>query len=130
MWDSLPSQHAGLSLQLPHVAARLTAPSSLPACPPAEAHDHAKYAYNTHGHKFDFLLKPLPPTDEEELEAAAPCQACGATAVLPHMNCANIDCNKLFLACDACKVCRQASMSSGCGLHSPLQVPAPVPACR
>ena len=74
MWDSLPSQHAGLSLQLPHVAARLTAPSSLPACPPAEAHDHAKYAYNTHGHKFDFLLKPLPPTDEEELEAAHPPQ--------------------------------------------------------
>ena len=44
---------------------------------------------------------------EEELQAAAPCQACGATAVLPHMNCANIDCNKLFLACEACKVSGQ-----------------------
>ncbi|KAI3436466.1 hypothetical protein D9Q98_005883 [Chlorella vulgaris] len=40
---------------------------------------------------------------QEELEAAAPCQVCGATAVLPHMNCANIDCNKLFIACEACK---------------------------
>jgi len=39
-----------------------------------------------------------------ELKAAVPCQLCGAAEpVLPHLNCANIDCNKLFLACDSCK---------------------------
>ncbi|EFN58640.1 hypothetical protein CHLNCDRAFT_10350, partial [Chlorella variabilis] len=53
---------------------------------------------------FDGRMAIRPNKDkEEELEAAAPCQVCGATAVLPHMNCANIDCNKLFIACDACK---------------------------
>ncbi|KAL4457423.1 hypothetical protein ABPG75_012288 [Micractinium tetrahymenae] len=41
--------------------------------------------------------------EEAPLDAAAPCQVCGAEAVLPHMNCANIDCNKLFIACDGCK---------------------------
>lgn len=30
--------------------------------------------------------------------------SCGAPAVLPHMNCANVDCNALFLTCDACRV--------------------------
>jgi len=39
-----------------------------------------------------------------QLPAAAPCQMCGGCAELPHANCANIDCNKLFLACPACKV--------------------------
>ena len=39
-----------------------------------------------------------------QLPAAAPCQMCGGGAELPHANCANIDCNKLFLACPACKV--------------------------
>lgn len=42
------------------------------------------------------------------LPAAAPCQMCGGRAELPHANCANIDCNKLFLACPACKVCVHA----------------------
>lgn len=39
----------------------------------------------------------------ETLPAASPCQICGGTAVLPHANCANIDCNALFISCDACK---------------------------
>lgn len=44
------------------------------------------------------------PEHEGQLVAAAPCAACGGKASLPHMNCANIDCNKLFLACDQHKV--------------------------
>ena len=39
-----------------------------------------------------------------QLPAAAPCQMCNGRAELPHANCANIDCNKLFLACPTCKV--------------------------
>ena len=38
-----------------------------------------------------------------ELPAAVSC-ACGQPAALPHLNCANIDCNRLFLACSACQV--------------------------
>ena len=34
---------------------------------------------------------------------AASCALCGGAAQLPHMNCANLDCNRLFLACSACK---------------------------
>lgn len=53
---------------------------------------------------FDGRMAIRPNKDEEApLAAAAPCSVCGAEAVLPHMNCANIDCNKLFIACDACK---------------------------
>ena len=44
------------------------------------------------------------PAHQGQLVAAAPCAACGQAASLPHMNCANIDCNKLFLACDCHKV--------------------------
>ncbi|KAK9906879.1 hypothetical protein WJX75_009638 [Coccomyxa subellipsoidea] len=44
-----------------------------------------------------------------QLPAAAPCQMCNGTAELPHENCANIDCNKLFLACPTCK-----AKHSGC----------------
>ena len=44
------------------------------------------------------------PAHQGQLVAAAPCAACGQAASLPHMNCANIDCNKLFLACDRHKV--------------------------
>mmetsp|Transcript_30452 Transcript_30452/g.72469 ORF Transcript_30452/g.72469 Transcript_30452/m.72469 type:complete len:476 (-) Transcript_30452:392-1819(-) len=51
----------------------------------------------------------------ERLPAAVPCQLCGgAEAVLPHLNCANVLCNKLFIACRACSglPCREAH--SGC----------------
>lgn len=38
------------------------------------------------------------------LRAAVPCQVCrSADAVLPHLNCANLDCNDLFLACASCR---------------------------
>lgn len=38
------------------------------------------------------------------LPAAVPCQVCGVgEAQLPHVNCANIDCNELFIACAECK---------------------------
>lgn len=36
------------------------------------------------------------------LAAAVSC-SCGSPALLPHANCANLDCNKLFLSCDVCK---------------------------
>ncbi|GAB4820885.1 hypothetical protein N2152v2_007931 [Parachlorella kessleri] len=50
-------------------------------------------------------VRPEEPADTpaDQLPAAVPCQMCGEAAVLPHMNCANVDCNKLFLACNACK---------------------------
>eukprot|EP00878_Enallax_costatus_P013237 GHUV01013838.1.p1 GENE.GHUV01013838.1~~GHUV01013838.1.p1 ORF type:complete len:497 (+),score=171.69 GHUV01013838.1:611-2101(+) len=37
------------------------------------------------------------------LPAAVPCSMCGGKASLPHVNCANIDCNELFIACNECK---------------------------
>ena len=40
---------------------------------------------------------------EGALPVAASCALCGGAAQLPHMNCANLDCNRLFLACGACK---------------------------
>lgn len=38
---------------------------------PADGHEHPKYAYSDRGHKFDFLIKPLPATEEEEAAAHA-----------------------------------------------------------
>lgn len=35
-------------------------------CSLRAADEHDKYAFEDHGHRFDFLLKPLPPTEEEE----------------------------------------------------------------
>ena len=52
------------------------------------------------------------------LAAAAPCARCGAPATLPHLNCANIDCNDLFLSCDACK-----SATRGCCCESCMSAP-------
>ncbi|MEW5313610.1 MAG: hypothetical protein WDW38_005164 [Sanguina aurantia] len=52
------------------------------------------------------------------LPAAIPCQVCnGATAQLPHINCANIDCNELFISCTACQTrlrgcCCEACLSA------------------
>ncbi|DBA74585.1 TPA: hypothetical protein ACH3X2_009457 [Trebouxia sp. C0005] len=66
------------------------------------------------------------PEHEGQLVAAAPCTACGETASLPHMNCANIDCNKLFLACDQHKeefagCCSQACLEAPRLLRPPKQ---------
>ena len=41
--------------------------------------------------------------EDGSLSAVAPCAICGGTAEAPHLNCANVDCNKLFLACEKCK---------------------------
>jgi predicted sulfurtransferase len=39
-----------------------------------------------------------------QLKTVAPCAICGETeGQAPHLNCANVDCNKLFLACEKCK---------------------------
>jgi hypothetical protein len=49
-------------------------------------------------------LKPMCVLADEVLPAAVPCSMCGeGPAALPHVNCANIDCNELFIACAACK---------------------------
>jgi len=37
------------------------------------------------------------------LRAAAGCRVCGGEAEAPPINCANIDCNRIFLACPGCK---------------------------
>mmetsp|Transcript_18341 Transcript_18341/g.55232 ORF Transcript_18341/g.55232 Transcript_18341/m.55232 type:complete len:735 (+) Transcript_18341:409-2613(+) len=63
----------------------------------------------------DRLAVPAGPPSESEdeetastaaaLPAAVPCQLCeGPLATLPHCNCANLDCARLFVACDTCKV--------------------------
>lgn len=50
-------------------------------------------------HLFSLLL-PLADKDEDApLEAAAPCYMCGAEAVLPHLNCANIDVSGVNAVC-------------------------------
>ena len=46
--------------------------------------------------------------------AAAACLHCGEPAQLPHINCANIDCNDLFLTCPSCRV--RVSLFSGLSL--------------
>ena len=40
--------------------------------------------------------------DPTQLECVAGCSICGAKAYPPHINCANVDCNKLALVCPAC----------------------------
>jgi len=53
---------------------------------------------------FDGRMAIRPNKDKQEpLEAVADCALCGGKAILPHLNCANVDCNKLFLACQECK---------------------------
>eukprot|EP00887_Chlorella_sp_A99_P002807 scaffold6.g2807.t1 len=76
---------------------------------------------------FDGRMAVRPNKDTEEpLEAAAPCQVCGGTAVLPHMNCANIDCNKLFIACEACRTKHNGCCCSECQEAPRLLRPAKV----
>lgn len=59
------------------------------------------------------------------LQAAASCAVCGDAAALPHVNCANIDCNKLFIACDACK-----TKLSGCCCESCVDAPRLLRPCK
>ena len=56
---------------------------------------------------FDGRMAIRPNKDAQEpLEPVASCALCGGKAILPHLNCANVDCNKLFLACQECQVGR------------------------
>lgn len=58
-------------------------------------------------------------TGDAELKAAVPCQLCGqAPARLPHVNCANVDCNELFVACPDC-----AAKWQGCCCESCMAAP-------
>ena len=50
-----------------HTLRALTPVSFLPLSIFA-ADEHDKYAFEDHGHRFEFLLKPLPPTEEEEVK--------------------------------------------------------------
>jgi predicted sulfurtransferase len=64
---------------------------------------------------FDGRMAIRPNKDEEApLVAAAPCALCGGTAQLPHTNCANIDCNKLFMACEGCKTTLKGCCCEAC----------------
>ncbi len=48
----------------------LAKPGMLSMCPLSLAITSGEqYAYSDHGHRFDFLLKPLPPTEDEEVPA-------------------------------------------------------------
>ncbi|KAK9845288.1 hypothetical protein WJX81_002464 [Elliptochloris bilobata] len=70
----------------------------------------------------------IPPSDasvrEGDLPAAAACALCGGGAHLPHLNCANLDCNRLFLACNACKVDHRGCCCEVC-LSAPRLLRAP-----
>ena len=67
---------------------------------------------------FDGRMAIRPNKDvDEPLVAAADCLLCREPAVLPHLNCSNVDCNRLFLSCDSCKqkykgCCCQACMGA------------------
>jgi hypothetical protein len=52
--------------------------------------------------------------DAEALPAVAPCRVCGGEAALPHVNCANIDCNRLFIACEACRSALRGCCCEAC----------------
>lgn len=51
--------------------------------------------------------------------AAAPCAVCGGAPQLPHINCANVDCNLLFLACRECTEELQGCCCEGCRDEAP-----------
>jgi predicted sulfurtransferase len=59
------------------------------------------------------------PEEVSALSAAEPCALCGASACLPHENCSNVDCNKLFLACSACKEALQGCCCETCRDEAP-----------
>ena len=74
-----------------------------PELPKEEGPDHWKGSL----YVFDSRMAVPPHLDstreDGSLSAVAPCAICGGTAEAPHLNCANVDCNKLFLACEKCK---------------------------
>lgn len=59
------------------------------------------------------------PDEAGGLPAAVPCSLCGSPdSQLPHVNCANVDCNELFIACAACK-----ARFSGCCCEACMAAP-------
>lgn len=71
---------------------------------------------------FDGRMAIRPNKDKEEpLEAVANCALCGDKPILPHLNCANVDCNKLFLACQACQDKYRGCCCESC-MHAPRLV--------
>ncbi|EFJ51382.1 hypothetical protein VOLCADRAFT_103426 [Volvox carteri f. nagariensis] len=57
--------------------------------------------------------------ESRALPAAVPCSLCGSPdSQLPHVNCANIDCNELFIACAACK-----ALLNGCCCEACMEAP-------
>jgi predicted sulfurtransferase len=68
---------------------------------------------------FDGRMAIRPNKDRAEpLEPVADCTLCGDKAILPHLNCANVDCNKLFLACQRCQ-----DSFKGCCCESCMDAP-------
>ena len=53
------------------------------------------------------------------LPSAQPCAVCGAAPQLPHINCANVDCNLLFLSCSECKARLQGCCCRTCRDEAP-----------
>lgn len=58
----------------------------------------------------------------EKPRAAVPCVLCGGEPELPHINCANVDCNVLLLLCDACKMELQGCCCEECRDSAPRLV--------
>jgi len=52
--------------------------------------------------------------EDSKLVAMTPCVICGNPAEAPHVNCANVDCNKLFLACEQCKATHKGCCCKEC----------------
>ena len=71
-----------------------------------------------HLYVFDARMAVGPDLDAsqgpEGLECAAPCSLCSGRADPPFHNCANLDCNRLFLSCHACLERYQGCCSPEC----------------
>ncbi|KAG2497051.1 hypothetical protein HYH03_005050 [Edaphochlamys debaryana] len=69
----------------------------------------------------------LSPEEGDVPRPAVPCQLCGSPdSELPHVNCANIDCNELFIACKACKSRLHGCCCEACTTAPRLLRPAKV----
>jgi predicted sulfurtransferase len=53
------------------------------------------------------------------MPSATPCALCGAQPDLPHINCANVDCNLLFIACKSCKERLKSCCCEDCRDNAP-----------
>jgi predicted sulfurtransferase len=53
------------------------------------------------------------------IPCATPCVLCGGKGDLPHINCANVDCNLLFIACKSCKERMRTCCCEDCRDNAP-----------